>query len=47
MKGFQTMKLTIEQLAKYVDHTNLKAEAAKADIQKTCEEAAKYIDCLC
>lgn len=36
------MKLTIEQLAKYIDHTNLKAEATKADIQKTCEEAAKY-----
>ncbi|WP_034529049.1 deoxyribose-phosphate aldolase [Secundilactobacillus oryzae] len=36
------MKLSMAELAKYIDHTNLKPEATKADIQKTCEEAAKF-----
>ncbi len=31
-----------ESLAKYIDHTILKAEASEEDIRKTCEEARKH-----
>ncbi len=43
-RGYITMKtsLTTAELAKYLDHTNLKPNATKADIQTTCEEAIKY-----
>ena len=34
--------LTPEVLAKYFDHTQLKAYAAKADIEKLCDEARRY-----
>lgn len=34
--------LTTAQLAKYLDHTNLKPNATAADIKETCEEAVKY-----
>lgn len=34
--------VTTAKLAKYLDHTNLKPNATKADIQKTCQEALKY-----
>jgi deoxyribose-phosphate aldolase len=34
--------LTKEQLAKLIDHTLLKPDAAKADIKRLCEEAEKY-----
>lgn len=30
------------ELNKYIDHTNLKANATKADIKKLCDEAIKY-----
>ncbi|AKP65401.1 deoxyribose-phosphate aldolase [Levilactobacillus koreensis JCM 16448] len=36
------MTLTTEQLAKYMDHTNLKADATEASIKQTCDEAAKF-----
>lgn len=36
------MELTREQLAKYLDHTNLQPNATQEDIQKTCMEAIKY-----
>ncbi len=43
MKGVTfIMTLTNEELAKYLDHTNLKPDATREDIIKTCEEAAKY-----
>ena len=32
----------MENLAKYVDHTNLKVDAKKADIEKLCNEAKEY-----
>lgn len=41
-KGFHIMTLTTEQLAKYIDHTNLKADATEADIKQTCDEAKKF-----
>jgi deoxyribose-phosphate aldolase len=31
-----------EELAKYIDHTNLKPYASREDIKKLCEEAKKY-----
>ncbi len=31
-----------EELAKYIDHTNLKAQATREDIKKLCEEAKKF-----
>ena len=31
-----------EELAKYIDHTNLKAYASKEEIKKLCDEAKKY-----
>jgi len=31
-----------EELAKYIDHTNLKPYATREDIKKLCEEAKKY-----
>lgn len=37
-----TTDLTTDQLAKYLDHTNLKPEATEASIRQTCEEAIKY-----
>lgn len=37
-----TKEITIAQLAKYLDHTNLKPEATEASIRQTCEEAIKY-----
>ncbi len=30
------------KLAKYIDHTNLKADATKKDIEKLCKEAIQY-----
>ena len=36
------MDLTNDQLAKYLDHTNLKPNATREDIEKTCKEAIKY-----
>lgn len=36
------MELTTNELAKYLDHTNLQPNATKADIEKTCEEAKQY-----
>lgn len=32
----------METLEKYIDHTNLKAFATKADIEKLCDEAKEY-----
>ncbi len=31
-----------EELARYIDHTNLKMDAGREDIRKLCEEAIKY-----
>ncbi|MHB1389848.1 MAG: deoxyribose-phosphate aldolase [Thermoleophilia bacterium] len=36
------MALRIEELAKTLDHTMLKADATRFDIEQHCEEAAKY-----
>ena len=36
------MKLTVEEAAAMVDHTNLKAFATAADFQKLCDEAKAY-----
>ncbi|WP_283679090.1 deoxyribose-phosphate aldolase [Lentilactobacillus sp. Marseille-Q4993] len=36
------MTLTTEELAKYLDHTNLKPDATEEDIINTCKEAVKY-----
>ena len=30
------------ELNKYIDHTNLKADATIRDIEKLCDEAVKY-----
>lgn len=37
-----TKEITTAQLAKYLDHTNLKPEATEASTRQTCEEAIKY-----
>lgn len=37
-----TKEMTTFQLAKYLDHTNLKPDATEASIRETCEEAIKY-----
>lgn len=37
-----TKELSNAQLAKYLDHTNLKPDATEASIRQTCEEAIKY-----
>lgn len=37
-----TKQLTTAQLAKYLDHTNLKPDATEASIRQICEEAIKY-----
>ncbi len=34
--------MTKEQLARMIDHTNLKAYATDADMKKLCDEALKY-----
>jgi len=34
--------MTINQVAKVIDHTNIKTSATTGDIRKTCEEARKY-----
>jgi deoxyribose-phosphate aldolase len=36
------MELTKNELAKYIDHTNLKPEATREDIAALCEEAKEY-----
>lgn len=36
------MPMTTEELAKYLDHTNLKADATQASIQQTCDEAKRF-----
>ena len=36
------MKYTIDDLANFIDHTNLKADIRKSDIEKLCEEAKEY-----
>jgi deoxyribose-phosphate aldolase len=38
----QAVSLSSEDLAKYIDHTLLKADAQPADINKLCEEAKQY-----
>ena len=35
-------KYTLDQLARMIDHTNLKADALDEDLEKLCEEAKKY-----
>jgi len=35
-------KLNKEEIAKYIDHTNVKADASRSDIKKLCQEAVKY-----
>ncbi|MCL2559090.1 MAG: deoxyribose-phosphate aldolase [Turicibacter sp.] len=35
-------KYTLDQLARMIDHTNLKADALPADLEKLCEEAKQY-----
>ena len=35
-------KYTLDQLARMIDHTNLKADALETDLLKLCEEAKKY-----
>ncbi|WP_249778454.1 deoxyribose-phosphate aldolase [Lentilactobacillus dabitei] len=37
-----TTDLTTAQLAKYLDHTNLKPDATEESIRETCQEAVKY-----
>lgn len=37
-----TKDLTNAQLAKYLDHTNLKPDVTEENIRETCEEAVKY-----
>jgi len=41
-RGFIIMTLTTAQLAKYMDHTNLKADATEASIKETCDEAKQF-----
>lgn len=36
------MALRIEELAKTIDHTQLSPNATRADIERTCDEAAKH-----
>ena len=36
------MELTKQELAKYIDHTNLKPEATRSDIAALCAEAKEY-----
>lgn len=36
------MTLTKAQVAKYIDHTNLKADATEASIKQTCDEAKQF-----
>jgi len=35
-------KYTLDQLARMIDHTNLKADATTSDIEMLCDEAKKY-----
>lgn len=35
-------KFTVDQLARMIDHTFVKAYATQADMTKLCEEAKKY-----
>lgn len=35
-------KYTLEQLARKIDHTNLKADALDSDLEKLCEEAKQH-----
>lgn len=35
-------RYTLDQLARMIDHTNLKADALDADLEKLCMEATKY-----
>ena len=39
------MKLTKNKLAKYFDHTFLKAYATNNDLRKLCEESKIYRSC--
>jgi len=34
--------MTLDQVAKVIDHTNINPEAIAEDIKKTCQEARKY-----
>mgnify|MGYP006297221253 CR=1 FL=1 len=34
--------MTIDQVASYIDHTNIKKDATEEDIRKTCQEAKEY-----
>lgn len=36
------MKITKENIAKYIDHTDVKPDATSDDIKKLCSEAVKY-----
>ncbi len=40
--GIEVKSLTAAQLAKFIDHTMLKAEATPAQIEKLCAEAVQY-----
>lgn len=37
-----TMKYTIDDFARLIDHTNLHADATEEDMKKLCDEAKKY-----
>lgn len=36
------MEYTIDQLSRFIDHTNLHADASDEDIMKLCDQAKKY-----
>lgn len=42
MNQQSNIKITREQLAKMIDHTLLKPEATRSDIEKLCKEAIEY-----
>jgi deoxyribose-phosphate aldolase len=42
MNSQQDIKITREQLARMIDHTLLRPEATKSDIERLCKEAIEY-----
>jgi deoxyribose-phosphate aldolase len=42
MNSQQDIKITREQLARMIDHTLLRPEATKSDIERLCKEALEY-----
>jgi len=42
MNSQQNIKITREQLARMIDHTLLRPEATKSDIERLCKEAIEY-----